>query len=547
MYGLILQPNIMFTGVKILHQALYRKWRPAVFDDVSGQDHITSVLKYEVQNEKFSHAYLFCGSRGTGKTTCAKILAKAVNCEAPVNGNPCNKCPSCLAIDNGTTTDVFEMDAASNNGVDDIRDIRDEVAYTPSLLKYRVYIVDEVHMLTGPAFNALLKTLEEPPSHIIFILATTELHKLPATIISRCQRFDFRRITVSDIMARLALISQKEGISADNGALRMIAKYSQGGLRDAISLLELCAGSRTSLSLDNVVETIGSISNETIAELLSAVSKKNFDVIFSVINDIVNSSKDLTVFFDDLIAYCRNLLVFKTASSPETYLDLTESEKQQYSNTASLFSKETLLYFIRILNDSLYVMQKSTYTKRYVAEMALIRMSDDTLDYSGDALASRLTKLETKLSTVSVAPQVITPKPTVEKNTSIKKAEKNNTEIPAKTVTAELKQNQPKTASTEKLIRGWADMIENIQTNEQGALSLLKNAKAYLTPDGKVSIKFKTSWSKQMFDNSSLKPIVCSKLCDLLNKPLTENDIEYIVCAVDTPDSDELDDISELN
>ncbi len=537
-----------------MHQALYRKWRPAIFDDVSGQDHITSVLKYEVQNVKFSHAYLFCGSRGTGKTTCAKILAKAVNCESPINGNPCNKCTACLSIDNGTATDVLEMDAASNNGVDNIRDIRDEVVYTPSLLKYRVYIVDEVHMLTGSAFNALLKTLEEPPSHVIFILATTELHKLPATIISRCQRFDFRRITVTDIMARLAHIAQKEGIEADNNALRMIAKYSQGGLRDAISLLELCAGSRTTLTIDDVVETIGSISNETITELLCAVSKKNFDVIFSVVNDIINSSKDITVFFDDLIAYCRNLLVFKTASTPEAYLDLTDSEKQQYSNTASLFSKETLLYFIRILNDSLYVMQKSTYTKRYVAEMALIRMSDDTLDNSSDALASRLAKLETKLSVVGVspqavgvAPQVVVSEPTNKAPEPTKTVNNNVTDLQAKNIDVKIDTPPKKVASTEKFIRGWTDMVESIQTNEPGALSLLKNAKAYLNSNGRVSIRFKTSWSLKMFNESNLKPIICSKLCELLNKPLAENDFEYIVHDLPTTDSDELDDISELN
>ena len=537
-----------------MHQALYRKWRPAVFDDVSGQDHITSVLKYEVENVKFSHAYLFCGSRGTGKTTCAKILAKAVNCESPVNGNPCNKCPSCLAIDNGTATDVLEMDAASNNGVDNIRDIRDEVVYTPSLLKYRVYIVDEVHMLTGSAFNALLKTLEEPPSHVIFILATTELHKLPATIISRCQRFDFRRITVSDIMARLAHIANNEGINADNDALRMIAKYSQGGLRDAISLLELCAGNRTTLSLDDVVETIGSISNETVTKLLVAVSEKNFDVIFSVINEIINSSKDITVFFDDLIAYCRNLLVFKTAARPEAYLDLTDSEKQQYASIATIFSKETLLYFIKILNDSLYVMQKSTYTKRYVAEMALIRMSDDSLDTSTDALASRIAKLETNLSFVSVTAQTETVPPQITSSEQITETkippQKAIDTIPTENTKATKVEAHPNTAkktSSEKLVRGWTSMVESIQTNEHGALSLLKNAKAYLLPDGNVSVRFKTSWSLQMFNNSGLKPIICSKLSELLKKPLIQSDIEYIVCDIPSDDSDELDDINELN
>ena len=241
-----------------MHQALYRKWRPQVFDDVCGQEHITSILKYETENNRFSHAYLFCGSRGTGKTTCAKILAKAVNCESPVNGSPCNKCASCRSIDAGVATDVLEMDAASNNGVDNIRDIRDEVVYSPSALKYRVYIVDEVHMLSGNAFNALLKTLEEPPSHVVFILATTELQKLPSTIISRCQRFDFRRISTDVLVDRLAFISDKEGIEYETDALRVIARLARGGMRDAISLLELCAGTRRKVTVDVVDETVGS-------------------------------------------------------------------------------------------------------------------------------------------------------------------------------------------------------------------------------------------------------------------------------------------------
>ena len=239
------------------HQALYRKWRPQTFEDVYGQEHITSVLKYETQHNAFSHAYLFCGSRGTGKTTCAKILSRAVNCESPKDGSPCGECPSCRAILDATTTDVIEMDAASNNGVDNIRDIRDEVVYAPSVLKYRVYIIDEVHMLSASAFNALLKTLEEPPAHVVFILATTELNKLPATIISRCQRFDFRRISVPTLTERIELIAKEENIELDHEAAILIAKQAQGGMRDAISLLELCAGSRKRISVDLVNESVG--------------------------------------------------------------------------------------------------------------------------------------------------------------------------------------------------------------------------------------------------------------------------------------------------
>ena len=247
-----------------MYQALYRKWRPSFFDDVVGQEHITSILKSEVENGKLSHAYLFCGPRGTGKTTCAKIIAKAANCLSPVNGNPCGKCAACLAVDAGTATDVVEMDAASNNGVDSIRELRDGVVYTPAELKFRVYIIDEVHMLSISAFNALLKTLEEPPKHVLFILATTELHKIPATVLSRCQRFDFHRVAMDAIVSRLRTVCKGEGFTADDGALELIARLSQGGMRDSLNMLEYCAGDG------------GHITEEKAERLLGAASRHGY-------------------------------------------------------------------------------------------------------------------------------------------------------------------------------------------------------------------------------------------------------------------------------
>ena len=312
-----------------MHQALYRKWRPKTFDDVYGQEHITSVLRYEVQNNRYSHAYLFCGSRGTGKTTCAKLLAKAVNCLSPINGNPCGVCEACKAIESETTSDVAEMDAASNTGVDYIRDIRDAVMYAPSMLKNRVYIIDEVHMLSQSAFNALLKTLEEPPSEVIFILATTEQQKIPTTILSRCQKFEFRRI-LSDVIAdRLMYISEQENISITREAAKLIAKMAQGGMRDAISLLELSAGEGKEITAASVKALTGSAGREQSMEIADAVLNKDADRLFKVVSEIVSASKELTVFWQELIDFYRDLLVFKTTKSPEKYLDLTPDEEAQ--------------------------------------------------------------------------------------------------------------------------------------------------------------------------------------------------------------------------
>ena len=529
-----------------MHQALYRKWRPKTFDDVCGQDHITSVLKYEIANAKSSHAYLFCGSRGTGKTTCAKILAKAVNCENPINGNPCNECSSCRSIDAGSATDVLEMDAASNNGVENIRDIRDEVVYSPSSLKYRVYIVDEVHMLSPSAFNALLKTLEEPPAHVVFILATTELHKLPATIISRCQRFDFRRITVSDIMARLMYIANKENIETENDALRIIAKYSQGGMRDAISLFELCTGNRSRLSSKDVTDTIGSISNETIAKILAAVCNKDYDSIFSVIDDIVSSSKDISVFWDDMISYCRSMLIYKTANSPEAYLDLTDSEKKQLGKVSDMFTKDTVLYFIKLLNDSLVTMQKANSTKRYIAEMTLIRMSDESLDTSSEAILSRISKLESAITSSKVSV-----------NTEIKSKAMNE---PAKVKQSEVSEKATKKqeevlsapeiinkndvpVSTEKLLRGWRGIVDKVSMGDFMAGPFIKKSKAYILPDDKISVRFQDSFAMDMFLKSSLVSSLYSSISEVLKKPVSENNVEFIVSASIENQDDDLDDI----
>ena len=386
-----------------MHQALYRKWRPSTFADVVGQDHITSVLSYEVAEKTLNHAYLFCGSRGTGKTSCAKILAKAANCRHSVNGEPCNKCESCLSIDAGTSLDVLEMDAASNTGVDYIRDIRDEVVFTPSEMSTRVYIIDEVHMLSEGAFNALLKTLEEPPTSVIFVLATTELQKIPATILSRCQRFDFRRISVDDITGRLLYIAKEEDIELETDAARLIAKLSQGGMRDAISLLELCAGEGGKVTTALVEDKAGVCGRESVISVGNLIAAKDYPGIFAAIADIYRSSKDLTVFLNDLISLYRDMLVIRAmrltdaASTDKEILDVSENEFRDLKTLAEKFRYPTMIYHTKLLKEAVVSIGRGA-DKRMTAEITLVRMCSGAAGDSSEALSARIDQLERKIA-----------------------------------------------------------------------------------------------------------------------------------------------------
>ena len=521
-----------------MHQALYRKWRPQTFDEVCGQEHITSILKYETEHQRFSHAYLFCGSRGTGKTTCAKILAKAVNCEAPVNGSPCNRCASCLSIDAGTATDVLEMDAASNNGVDNIRDIRDEVVYTPSALKYRVYIVDEVHMLSGSAFNALLKTLEEPPAHVVFILATTELHKLPSTIISRCQRFDFRRITTQVLTDRLTHISDCEGIEYEPEALRILAKLAQGGMRDAISLLELCAGTRSKITKALVDETVGSGGRETMEQTVRAIASCNFDAIFSAVETVVRSSRDIAVFWQELISYYRDMLVMKTTATADRYLDLTEHEAERLKKTAELFPRETLLHHCRILDDTFYAMQRAGAAKRMLAEMALVKLCDTSLDTSTDALLSRIAKLENAIASGTAFRGAPKEAPVPEEPTRQKTVA---TETPAPKP-AETQIPQAPAEDSLKILRGWNEMAEKAAAGDGALLGFLKIAKAFTSPDGKIHLRFPNEFAKSMVERAQMRDSIRAAISMTTQKSVADEDLIFGVLAgtEDISDLDEL-------
>ena len=324
------------------YQALYRKYRPQTFDDVSGQMAVTQTLKTQLMTGKMSHAYLFTGSRGTGKTSCAKILAKAVNCEHPDGGNPCNRCAACRAIDDGTCMDVLEIDAASNNGVDNIRDLRDDAVYTPSQVKKRVYIIDEVHMLSLSAFNALLKIIEEPPEHLLFILATTELHKVPATILSRCQRFSFRRISQEDIAARLQYVAYQENIDLDEAAARVIARLADGGMRDGLSLLDQCASATVGeLTAEAVYTCLGIAGERKCGQLLSSIAAHNTKEALQLFNQLYTDGKDLGAMLDELACLIRDLLVLKTAPGAGiTMLSGVASDQEVQSLSGQLSSGE---------------------------------------------------------------------------------------------------------------------------------------------------------------------------------------------------------------
>ncbi len=385
-----------------MHRALYRTWRPRTFDEVCGQAQITDILKYQVSEGKTSHAYLFCGSRGTGKTTCAKILAKAVNCLHPVNGNPCNECEACRSIDAGTATDVIEMDAASNNGVDHVRDLKEEIVFMPADLKYRVYIIDEVHMMSPSAFNALLKTLEEPPSYVLFILATTELNKLPSTIISRCQRCDFRRIDTETIIARLTHIAEAEGMTLHRDGARMIARAAQGGMRDAVSLLELCGGAHAPIDEPLVATLLGAGNRGTLYRTLAAVLSGDYSTVYAIVDELVMSSGDLAGFWSGLGDVIRDVVVTKAHTGAKEYLDLTDNEYEQLVTMGKDVPMGRLYYMSSMIDEVLPALQKTGVSRRATLEIALTRMCDARLATTSEALSARIEELERTVALLRV-------------------------------------------------------------------------------------------------------------------------------------------------
>lgn len=378
--------------------ALYRKFRPAEFAEVKGQEHIVTTLQNQIKADRIGHAYLFCGTRGTGKTSIAKIFAKAVNCEHPVDGSPCGVCPVCKSIAAGTSMNVIEIDAASNNGVDNIREIRENVAYSPTEGRYKVYIIDEVHMLSIGAFNALLKTLEEPPEYVIFILATTEAHKIPITILSRCQRYDFKRITAETITARLRELMEKEQVEVEEKALRYIAKAADGSMRDALSLLDQCIAFYLGkkLTYDNVLEVLGALDTDVYSSLLRKIIRKDVPAVMEDVETIVMQGRELSQFVTEFIQYLRNLLFVQSADHLEDFLEVSTENLAQLQEEAKMIDGETLMRYIRVFSELSGQIKYSTQ-KRVLTEVALIKLCKPQMERSYDSILERLNDIEAQL------------------------------------------------------------------------------------------------------------------------------------------------------
>ena len=381
--------------------ALYRKWRPMTFDEIVGQDQISATLKNSIKTDRIAHAYLFCGTRGTGKTTSAKIFARAVNCEHPVDGNPCNKCDTCRGILDGSILDVYEMDAASNSGVNNIREIRDEVIYSPSDCKYKVYIIDEAHMLTSEAFNALLKTLEEPPGHVIFILATTEPENIIPTVLSRCQRFDFRRISPDTISSRIQKIAENEGLSITPDAAELIASLADGSMRDGLSILEQCAATKPDgLKTTDILEITGAVDNGSLFEVADAIADNSAERAIKAINDILNLGKEVVSLFEELISHFRALMLCKAGGDTAALLEKTTEAAKKYEMQAEKFSVDRIIFSISTLGDNL-LLAKKLPTPRAAAEIAIVKLCSPEYSSEVQALSARIAALEKRFNSVS--------------------------------------------------------------------------------------------------------------------------------------------------
>lgn len=415
------------------YMALYRKFRPNTFLDVKGQDHIVTTLQNQIRAGRLGHAYLFCGTRGTGKTTIAKILAKAINCENPKDGSPCNVCESCRSIQEQRSLNVIEIDAASNNGVDNIREIIEEISYRPTQGKYKVYIIDEVHMLSQGAFNALLKTLEEPPEYVVFILATTEVNKIPITILSRCQRYDFKRITVATIADRLRELMQEEGVEAQERALTYIAKVADGSMRDALSLLDQCLAfyMDQTLSFDKVLEVLGTVDTQVFSQLLRYIMAGQAAPAIRLLDTLMAQGKELLAFVADFTWYLRNLLLAKTGENAEEVLDASKETIERMLEEIEVIDNETLMRYIRIFSDLSGQIRFATQ-KRVLTEIAIIKLCKPQMEVDVEALIDRIRHMEAELERIKEEGFVLPSSVPTEKSPFVEEEKKEEEKVPLK-------------------------------------------------------------------------------------------------------------------
>lgn len=484
-----------------MYLALYRKWRPKTFADVIGQEHITTTLKNEIEQNRLAHSYLFTGSRGTGKTTCSKILSMAINCDNPVNGNPCMVCENCKGIENGSTLDVVEIDAASNNGVDNIRELRDEASYTPAQCKYRVYILDEVHMLSSGAFNALLKIMEDPPAHLIFILATTEAHKVPPTILSRCQRFDFHRIK-SDCMAKrlLSISNEESSFTLNEDAANLIARISDGAMRDALSLLDQCISScpitseneAVVVDLELVTQTAGMVTQDYLFNIATFILNGNASDAVKLIDELYTMSKDLQSLVNELILYFRNIMLTQTLKNPADLVLVLPNELEQITALSEKFSPSQILYYITQLQDCMSQMAKKV-DRRLSFELCLVRLCTPSLSTSNDAILARLDSLEVKLrsgeyKTVANSVLQVADTPNVPSVLPVSQSPAPQPEAIAKPIDqSPIKpQVQTETVSPSQtqepiLLATWAEILEGIKSTDSPLWGVLHGSQAFVS------------------------------------------------------------------
>lgn len=489
------------------YTALYRKWRPTKFSEVLGQDAIVQTLQNQILHDRIGHAYLFSGTRGTGKTTMAKIFARAVNCSNPVNGSPCNECESCRAILSGASMNVMEIDAASNNGVDNIREIRDEVKYRPTDGKYRVYIIDEVHMLSTGAFNALLKTLEEPPEYVIFILATTDVQKIPITVLSRCQRYDFKRLTLSDLTGQITHLLQEENVKAEEKAISYIARMADGSSRDALSLLERCISFTDggTLTYNGALDVLGAVDQTVFSEILRAVLHGDTKTAFVKIDEMLASGRELTQFVADFIWYLRNVMLLQTENAGEEVLGISSENRERMREEALETDLNQIMRYIRILSQLTNEMRYAS-SKRVLLELALLKMMQPMMEEDTESLKDRIRALESQVARLS-------------NGSFVPKEEKPSEEKPKESVLEkEIHVSQATYEDYRKLTEDWPEILTKLS---RLSASTLQQGNISVTPEGGLCFLFLNEFYLQMAESGDSKEQLLAVLKERYKKDFT--------------------------